>query len=240
MNLILMDRSEIDHPLPKTDDRAVHILEVLRRKVGDAFDVGLINGPKGKARLEEVTPDTLVLSYGWADPEPPLDPITLLVGLSRPQTNRKILQAAATMGVERMLFPITDRAEPAYAQSKLWTTGEYRRHLLAGVAQAFSTQVPSVTFGMSLDEALSSATNADAKLALDNYENTEPMSDVQLRDDSSIVLAVGSERGWTAVERESLRDANFRLVGLGERVLRTETAVVSALALVKAATGSWR
>lgn len=235
-----MDRSEIDRPLPRADDRATHILEVLRRNVGDEFDVGLINGPKGKARLEEIAPDTLVLSYGWSDAEPPLDPITLLVGLSRPQTNRKILQSAATMGVERMLFPITDRAEPAYAHSKLWTTGEYRRHVLAGVAQAFTTQVPSVTFGMTLEEALSSVTHADAKLALDNYEHTEPMSDVQFRSDPSIVLAVGSERGWTAAERESLRDADFRLVGMGERVLRTETAVVSALALVKAATGSWR
>jgi RsmE family RNA methyltransferase len=55
--------------------------------------------------------------------------------------------------------------------------------------------------------------------------------------DAPVVLAFGSERGWSAAERDFLRTKNFFLVHLGSRVLRTETAVVTAVALVKARLG---
>lgn len=239
MNLILFEEFEIAQPLPHEDARAKHILNVLRRSTGDDFDVGLIDGPKGKAILQEVTPAGLVLDFRWGAAEPPLDPIDLIVGLSRPQTNRKILQEATAIGLRRMLFVLTERAEPSYVTSRLWTTGEYRRHLLAGVEQAFSTRLPQVEYGLSLQEALDEVKDLNAKYALDNYEYSVSMAQVQPQSGEAIALAVGSERGWTAKERDMLRHAGFVLAGMGQRVLRTETAVIAALALAKAALGAW-
>lgn len=51
------------------------------------------------------------------------------------------------------------------------------------------------------------------------------------------MLAFGPERGWSAADRAVLRGSGFALVHLGPRVLRTETAVVAAVALVKAKLG---
>ena len=48
------------------------------------------------------------------------------------------------------------------------------------------------------------------------------------------MLALGPERGWSARDRDALRSAGFTLVHLGQRVLRLETAVVAATAIVKA------
>lgn len=239
MNLILFDADEVAAPLPRDDPRARHILEVLRRSEGDDFDVGLVDGPRGKAVLKEVSSAGLVLEFCWGADEPPLDPIVLIVGLSRPQTNRKILQEAASVGVQRMLFALTERAEPSYAASRLWTTGEYRRHLLDGTAQAFSTRVPQVTYGMPLTEALDQVRDVPTRYALDNYEYTVSMAQVRSPPGAALALAVGSERGWTAAERETLRSAGFLLAGMGPRVLRTETAVIAALALAKSAMGAW-
>ena len=239
MNLILFEECEVALPLPHKDPRAKHILEVLRRREGDEFDVGLIDGPRGKAVLRRVSPAGLVMEFHWGEEEPPLDPVVLIVGLSRPQTNRKILQEAAAIGVQRMLFVRTERAEPSYAASRLWTSGEYRRHVLAGVAQAFSTRVPGVAYGMSLEEALDEVREVKARYALDNYEYTVSMGQVQLQSGKPLALAVGSERGWTARERDILRQSGFILAGLGQRVLRTETAVIAALALAKSAMGLW-
>jgi len=143
------------------------------------------------------------------------------------------------MGVECMLFALTERAEPTYASSKLWTTGEYERHVLAGVEQAFSTRVPEVRYGMWLEEALCEARDLGDRYALDNYEYTVPMGQIQPVSGAGVALAVGSERGWSGQERSALRDAGFVLVGMGQRVLRTETAVVAALALTKSAMGAW-
>jgi len=239
MNLILFEASEIAHPLPKEDERAKHILEVLRRKKGDDFDVGLIDGPKGKGVLKEIAATGLVLEFHWGEAEPPLDPLVLIVGLSRPQTNRKVLREATAVGVQRMMFVLTERGEPNYASSRLWTTGEYKRHVLAGVEQAFSTRVPQVEYGMSLEEAVVETGEMGARYALDNYEYTISMGQVEPERGGGIALAVGSERGWTGRERDLLRDSGFLLAGMGERVLRTETAVIAALALAKAAIGSW-
>ena len=240
MNLILFEESELTQPLPADDERARHILKVLRRREGDDFDVGLIDGPRGKAVLKEISPAGLVLDFHWGEDEPPLDPVFLIVGLSRPQTNRKILQEATAIGVQRMLFALTERGEPSYAASRLWTTGEYRRHVLAGVEQAFSTRVPRVEYGMSLEEALDEVSHLTSKYALDNYEYTLPMGQVQPRNGEPVALAVGSERGWAAKERGALRHSGFILTHMGQRVLRTETAVIAALALVKSAMGIWK
>ena len=48
MNIILFEESELDTPFKREDPRVVHLLEVLRRKPGDATDVGL-----GTGRLRE-------------------------------------------------------------------------------------------------------------------------------------------------------------------------------------------
>jgi hypothetical protein len=45
VNLVLFDAAEFSVPLPRTDARAKHILDVLRRREGDCVDVGLVNDP---------------------------------------------------------------------------------------------------------------------------------------------------------------------------------------------------
>lgn len=232
MNIVLFEESELGNVLPKGDERAVHVLKVLRRQVGDDFDVGLIDGPKGKATLEELSDEGLRLSFVWGEAEPELLPIELIVGLSRPQTMRKVLNEATTLGVKSIRFVTTERGEPSYAESKLWSTGEWHRHVMAGVAQAFTTRVPEVTWGMSLKDALAASSQVECRVALDNYEGTVRLGKA-LEEQPAVVLAIGSERGWTGTERDLLRSEGWTLAGLGERVLRTETAVVSAVAIAR-------
>jgi RsmE family RNA methyltransferase len=237
LNLILFEPHEIAAPLPRADPRARHLLDVLRRREGDPFNAGLINGPRGKGRLEKITPAMLIFSFAWGEPPPPLDPIMLLIGLPRPQTARKILQEATALGVGALHFFTAEKAEPSYAQSTLWTSGEWRRHLLAGAEQAFCTRLPELTHGLALAAALEKIPTAATRLALDNYEASAPLGQDQPSAGAPVVLALGSERGWSATERDFLRTNHFSLVHLGSRVLRTETAVVAAVALVKAQLG---
>ncbi len=237
MNLVLFSPEETGRPLPRADRRADHIVEVLRRKPGDTFDAGLINGPLGKATLVRTTPDALHLTFAWDGvPPPPPSALTLLVGLPRPQTARDILRDATTMGATTLCFVTTGRSEPSYARSKLWTTDEWRRHVLAGAEQAFSTFVPEVKSGDTLEAAVGSLPDGTTRLALDHYEAAHPLAAVQPMPGRPVVLAIGPERGWTQRDREILRAARFDLVHLGRRVLRTETAVIAALTLIRAKT----
>ncbi len=233
MNLILFERAEIDRPLRREDSRARHILDVLRRAPGESFDVGLIDGPRGKAEVVSLDEHALTLRFTWHDSVPTPERITLIVGLPRPQTARDILRDASTLGVAAMHFVRTDRGEPGYAQSTLWSSGEWARHVRAGLEQAFATNLPAVTHGRTLAETIAALPAHGTRLALDNYESPEPLSQCRILYDD-VFLAIGAERGWSAAERELLRAGGFRFVHLGSRVLRTETACVAALTLVRA------
>lgn len=230
MNIILFDDHEIGKPLPRTDARAVHILDVLRRQPGSSTDVGLVNGPRGKAILCEVTDEHVSLEFSWHETPSPLVPINLIIGLSRPQTCRKILQEATSLGVRRMFFVQTDRGETSYANSKLWTTGQWQRIVRAGVEQAFTTRIPEVHFDPPIEQTFDQVSAADALICLDNYEATNRLAP-EIGNSQSITLALGSERGWTGRERDLFRQQGFTLASLGERPLRTETAVVAATSI---------
>lgn len=237
MNLILFTSDELDRPLPVTDRRARHILEVLRRKIGDTFDVGRVDGPRGKATLRGLDATALDLVFSWGPAPSPPAPLTLIVGLPRPQTARDILRDATTLGVASIHFVRTDRSEASYAQSSLWTSGEWQRHVFAGAEQAFDPQVPRVTWSARLDEQLAGLDPATARFAFDNYEASAAFGSLVLPPAPGYAVALGAERGWSGPERDTLRAHRFTLVHLGPRVLRAETAVVAALALLRAKLG---
>jgi RsmE family RNA methyltransferase len=233
MNLVLFSPDELAAPLPVSDPRAQHILNVLRRAPGDTFDAGLNNGPLGKATLLRADESALHLAFAATREPPPLPPVTLIIGLPRPQTARDLLRDTATLGAACIHFVMTERTDPNYASSSLWTSGEWRRHLLAGAAQAFDTRLPSVSWTHTLGSALAGKTSAkQTRLALDNYEATAPLCAALPAPCSQLVLALGPERGWGPADRDQLRAAGFILCSLGQRVLRLETAVTAALALV--------
>ena len=233
MNIILFDRHEINAPIRRDDPRVVHVLNVLRREMGDSTDVGLVDGPRGKAILTSLNEHEVVFDFTWGEESPALLPIDLIVGLSRPQTSRKILQEATTLGVRSISFAATQRGELSYASSKLWTTDEWKRFVHAGVEQAFSTRFPVVKFGVNISDCIASTKSTADRFCLDNYEATTNLRDA-CSQSQSVVLAVGSERGWTEGERELFRDNGFQLAHLGERPLRTETAVIASISIVSA------
>lgn len=244
MNLILFENSELEHPLPRADRRAEHMLRVLRLAVGASCDVALVNGPRGKATLVALDEAVLTLRFAWpaaeagtAQCETMHEPVTLVVGLPRPQTARDILRDATTLGVAAIHFVRTEKAEASYAQSSLWSSGEWRRHALAGAEQAFDARLPEITHGRSLKEVLAALPAAATRLTLDNYESPAPLGEIALPAERPLVLALGAERGWSAAEREQFRAGGFAFAHLGPRVLRTETAVIAALAIVRARLG---
>jgi RsmE family RNA methyltransferase len=237
VNLVLFEPAEVERPLPRSDARARHILKVLRCPPGERFDVGLVNGPRGKAWIVEDDENQLVLSFEWAEAHAPPPPVHLAVGFPRPQTARDILRDATTFGVTTLSFVTTARSDPNYAGSSLWTSTEWRRHILTGAAQAFDTWVPEVDWSHDLAQTVAAWTAPDMPLVvLDVYGRHphlaayEPASPI-----SPCALFIGPERGWDERDREVLHAANASFYSLGERVLRTENAVTAVLALLNAA-----
>jgi 16S rRNA (uracil1498-N3)-methyltransferase len=237
MNRILLDHRAPGYALPAGDPRFDHARGVLRLQIGDLFDIGVIDGPVGKGRVTAIGDTQLHFAAEWGEPPPPLPPVTLLIGLARPQTMKRVLHEATTLGVARIVVCATGRSDPAYSRSQLWTEGGWHGLLVQGAEQAFCTRLPQVDIVADLAAAVAILATGDRRLALDPYESVGPLA-AGVAGAASVTLAIGPERGWNANDRRMLRAAGFTLVGVGSRILRVETATVAALAVVHALRGT--
>ncbi|MCC5840693.1 MAG: RsmE family RNA methyltransferase [Opitutales bacterium] len=233
MNLLLFEKQESAYRIDKSDPRLDHVRNVLRSRVGDTLCIGVANGPKGTARVEEILENQLLISAEWEDaPPPPLPPIELWIALPRPQTARKILFEGTTIGVSAIRFFKAARSDPAYARSSLWSTDEWRRCCWRGAEQAFDTRLPEVSTDESLDTCLQRAAPSATRWAMDVYESNHALCEEE-PGPAPLILALGPERGWASNDRSLLREHNFKLLHLGNRILRLETAALAALLIAQ-------
>ncbi|MBN1411139.1 MAG: 16S rRNA (uracil(1498)-N(3))-methyltransferase [Spirochaetales bacterium] len=230
MNIILFTADEIQKPLSLSDPRAAHILNVLKAVPGQAIRAGIINGPQGSARIISLDGKFLYFSFEPGDEGEGLLDLVLIAGLCRPHSAQKILREAASLGVGKMYFVRTELSEKSYAMSKLWTAGAYKRFLLEGTGQAYSTRLPEIKLFLSLDELLEILPGG-LQIMLEIGEKEPLLSDIPVIS-LPVTLAVGSERGWTRAEREVFLSSGFKTARLGQRILRTETAVLCGLSIV--------
>ena len=232
--LITVDEAKIG--LPPDDARARHLRETVGLAVGGTFHVGIENGLCGIATITTLAPQ-LTFAVAWEKSLQTRLPLTVLVGLPRPQTAKKVLHDLASLGAARIVFFESAKGDPGYLTSSLWKDGEWREHVLKGTEQACSTLVPEVTRVGSLAEALIGLDASAWKLALDPYEATgAPEISAPAK---AAVLAIGPERGFAEEERAALRGAGFAFAHLGDRILRVEAAALVGGALMLAQLRAW-
>jgi RsmE family RNA methyltransferase len=236
VNLVLITADEAKSGLPPDDARSRHLRETVGLGVGGTFHVGVENGLRGIATITALAPQ-LAFTTAWEISQQARLPLTVLVGLPRPQTAKKVLHDLASLGAARIIFFESEKGDPGYLTSSLWKDGEWHEHVLKGTEQACSTLVPEVTRVGSLAEALVGLDTNAWKLALDPYEATgapEISSPAKVA-----VLAIGPERGFSDSERAALRAAGFAFAHLGDRILRVEAAALVGGALMLAQLRAW-
>ena len=241
MNLILFEEPFESVRLEGSDPRAKHLREVLRVKVGALVFIGFVNGPRARAEVISVDQDgRCELKVIATEAAPGLLPISLLIGLPRPHTARRVLFEAASLGIDAMHFFQTEHSEPSYAKSRLWQTKKWRERILRGTEQAFGTYLPQVELHTDMQSGMAALPVSSAKFALDNYEASNSLGAVSIDNSAGVVIAIGPERGWSPTERFVFRENHWQLAHLGPNVLRTETACVAAVSVVASKLGLWR
>jgi len=230
LNLFLLEQAADRIEWSAKDPRTIHLRNTLKVKNGDLVDFGVVNGPKGKGRVSWQNSGEVEIFLDWKTPHPSdLIPLSILVGLSRPQTCRKIIEQGSTLGVSQILFFPTEKGEVSYTKSSLWDE-EWRRLLVKGAEQAFSCHLPVCEKVSCLEEAIEkSASIHSLRLALDVYEANRALAEVKPAVGQPLQLAIGPERGWSDAERKQLRKLDFELCHMGTRVLRVETAMVASV-----------
>ncbi len=236
MNLILITESELEQGVVRLEgERASHITSVLRSALGDRLRVGVIDGPLGTAAV-------LAIGEGWVelgelalDAAPPPPTVDLLLALPRPKVLARLLSPIAQLGVRRLFLSGAWKVERFYFDAHVLDPEVMRAHLLEGLAQVKDTRVPEVSVHRSLtylvrDELPSLLPEGTQRLVC--HPGGPPIE--QAPSGAHTLLTIGPEGGFTEREDRLLADHGFVQVGLGERTLRSDVAVLAALARVHA------
>lgn len=239
MNICLFSSEEINKPLSVKDERGEHIVRVLHKKEGDTFTAGIIGGKAGIATIISIT-DVISFSFEPVSDGKKLNPLKMIIGFPRPIQLKRLLRDVAGLGVSEVHLTGTELGEKSYMQSTLVEKGSAYKMLLDGTVQAGSTHVPELFLHKTLNECLESFDSDDIKIALDNVNPACSLT-VAMKNytdkKQEVIAAIGSERGWTDRERKMLEEAGFVRCGMGERILRTETAATVAGSIILAERG---
>jgi RsmE family RNA methyltransferase len=232
MNSICFYQNEIsDEDFIEFSDskRMDHLKIHLKSKVDDIlkitilgkgiFDAKLTKFSNHSAKLKII--ETKQSKSGW---------FNLAIGLSRPQTMKKLLEHATTFGANSFHILKAQLSEKSYATSKLYENNKYEEFLIDGLSQSKTYfKLPKVNISNYLN--LSSLDSFENKFFLTfNSDHTFLDYKSQL---SNPLIAIGPERGWTKKEEEKLLEAGFIGIGISDTCLRVEHASFAAIAQIE-------
>lgn len=232
-----------------------HLARVLRLRSGDTVLATDGGGREYTVRLETVGDEATgtVLDVGATDHESPLR-ITLVQSVPKGDKMEAIVRASTELGVTRIVPVLTARTivtlEPGRWRER---ARRWQRVAREAAKQCHRAVVPPVDPPQPLSDALD---RGDADLRLCLWEGAagvgEGMGAAQARGfgaslgaclpgtlapGSHVALLIGPEGGLTRDEVEEARARGWVIVGLGPRIMRTETAGPAILAVLQARFG---
>jgi 16S rRNA (uracil1498-N3)-methyltransferase len=229
MNLILVEPSDFlaTERVRVDGRRARHIVSVLRANPGDELSVGLLGGRMGRGIVRAIGAEAVELEVTLdREPPPPL-PLTLVVALPRPKVLNRIVAAATSLGIKRIVIVNAWRVEKSYWFTPRLHPDNLRLQSLLGLEQARDTILPLIEtrrlFRPFVEDELPSL--AAGTRALVAHPIATEVCPRQVRE--PVTLAIGPEGGFIEQEIASLVRAGFTPVTIGERILRVETAIAS-------------
>ncbi|MDE1183287.1 16S rRNA (uracil(1498)-N(3))-methyltransferase [Paraburkholderia sp.] len=227
------------------DDVTRHI-QVLRLQAGDS--IVLFNGEGGEysAELVEVERRSVTVKirdYRQIEVEPPYQ-LTLAQGIAGGDKMDWLIEKAVELGVSGFI-PLTT------TRSVVRLSGEraQRRHahwqgiVRAACEQCGRNRLPEVApvreIATWLGALPRSPEEGEMRLLLSPRASISFSALPTSPPHGRVTLLVGPEGGFSAAEEAAATSHNFTAVGLGPRVLRTETAGIAVLAALASRWGGW-
>lgn len=229
-------------------DTAEHLGRVLRAEPGQLFE--LSDGRSvWLARIERVAlskrGDSRI-DFALVEPVTAREPsvqIDLFLSLVKFDRFEWCLEKATELGAREIVPLAAARVERALIAAAEKRRSRWEKILAESAQQSRRLRPPSITSVVSPEEAFVQCA-AGAKIFLSERREAPSIREA-LRAVSSVAgaplclaaIAIGPEGGWTGQEIAAASAAGFAEVSLGENILRTETAVLAAMAVLSFALG---
>jgi 16S rRNA (uracil1498-N3)-methyltransferase len=217
--------------------QAEHLSRILRADVGMEADV-VAGGRVFHAQVAAVEPNEVRFNLVAEVESDPALPVTLVTSIYKFDRMEWAIEKATELGVAAIVPVIARRTDKHLALAAAKRVERWRRIAHEAAQQARRSDVPVVHDPLPLTDRVRSR-GTDVRIVLAEQERTRTLRAVveesiaAAQDEMPVIeLAIGPEGGW-APEEEALFDANgWRAVSLGPRILRAETAAITALAVV--------
>lgn len=218
-----------------------HLCRVLRLKNKQTFR--LFNGDgfdyQAKLVIEKKKSFAHILERIETDTHSTLN-ITLLQGISKGERMDMAIQKSVELGVERIIPVICEhtvvnlKADRAEKKLRHW-----RGIAIHACEQSGRAGLPIVDDIAHFSDALTSLNAQDTKIALDPYSKQTLVS-LMPNDNKNFSLLIGPEGGLSSEEIQQAQAHDFTGVQMGSRILRTETAALSAISAIQTLWGDFR
>lgn len=231
MNIVLLepdqivnnDAWQIDNPR-----QLQHLRQHLELNVGDSLKVGIRQELRYLTEVLEISEQRIMVRPIQADTVPEKLPVHLILALPRPKVLRRIIMDAVTVGVERISLIHSYRVDKSYWQTPFLQ--QLDDYVTLGLEQAGDTIAPEIQlykrFKPFVEDVLPTWINAErpAYVAHPYAEQHMPYA-IQY----GCSLIIGPEGGFIPYEVELLKKNGCQAMSIGNRILRTETAVSNIL-----------
>jgi 16S rRNA (uracil1498-N3)-methyltransferase len=210
-----------------TGSEAHHLLHVLR--LGEGDEIVVFDG-KGGEYLAVITAcgkksATAIVRETLTSCESPLE-ITMAVAIPKGDKMSGIVRMLTELGVHRIVPITSSRTMTKNATGASERVERWERIALEACKQSGRSYIPTIDCPLGFDDLLGIDLPRDRFLVCP--EGDDPF-DVNV--DTSCLALIGPEGGWSPSEIEKAVSRGFRLLGLGPRTLRVETAAATAAAL---------
>jgi 16S rRNA (uracil1498-N3)-methyltransferase len=221
-------------------EQAAHLIRVLRAQTGMEFD--MVAGDRvWRAVISGVSGDSVRFTLlSQVEAEAAL-PVTILLSIFKFDRMEWIIEKATELGAERFVPMTARRSEKHLAQAAPARVERWRRVAREAAKQSRRSDVPTVEDVVTLKAAVNvKAAPPGLNLLLAEQERSTTLYAAMQQAGlgrESVHLAVGPEGGWTAEEESLFGLEGWQPVSLGPRILRAETAGITAMAVVAAMLG---
>ena len=213
-----------------------HIKNVLRMKIGDSFLVS-DNGVSNLCEIESLDGECVVakiIEENFQDTELPIK-IYLFQGLPKSDKMELIIQKCVELGVHKIIPVEMNRCVVKIDEKKKKSkVSRWQAISESAAKQSKRTIIPEICDVLTYKQALNMAKDLD--LLLVPYESKDGMKDTvealkEIKKEMSIGIFIGPEGGFDEKEIELAKEENGKIISLGKRILRTETAAITTTSM---------
>ena len=226
MNIVLLEAEQTQSEFWKIDSprQLQHLRQHVQLNAGDTLKVGIRNGQRYLTEVVTISEQHILLRPIQVEAVPAKLPVHLILALPRPKVLRRIIMDAVTLGVQRISLIHSYRVDKSYWQSPFLQ--QLDDYVTLGLEQAGDTISPEIQmykrFKPFVEDVLPTFIS-DQKPAYVAHPYAEQQMPHAIQ--HSCCLIVGPEGGFIPYEVDLLKKNGCQARRLGNRILRTETAV---------------